>query len=489
MPTFQPPHGAPTGVGVPSEFPALHPAGLSPAVLDLLPVGLCRWDLGHPVALDISADLLYAELRERGRIGYLNQAHARLLGADTPAEYTGVRLAELAAHAGGLELEEVRRFVECEFRLQDVLLRLAGRDRNIRVVQGSWLGVVEGERLTAIWTILQEAASAPPGGDQGPSEQSEPILGRSPGIAAVLEKVRQVAGTDTTVLIRGETGTGKELIANAIHAGSARRSRPLVAVNCGAIASGLVESELFGHEKGAFTGALTRKIGRFEQADGGTLFLDEIGDLAPDLQVKLLRVLQEGELNRVGGTQPIRVDVRVIAATHRDLPAMVQRGDFRQDLYYRLNVFPILVPPLRDRREDIPLLAEHLTARYAARMGKRIDTIPQALLDRLAVHPWPGNIRELANLLERAVIVTPGRSLQLPEWATGQHTPVAATPSGPNPRALLDVEREHILRTLERTGWKVSGPGGAAEALGLKPTTLEARMKKLGVVRPRGSAG
>ncbi|HXI21710.1 MAG TPA: sigma-54 dependent transcriptional regulator, partial [Gemmatimonadales bacterium] len=316
---------------------------------------------------------------------------------------------------------------------------------------------------------------------------TEPILGKSPGIVAVLEKIHQVAGTDATVLIRGETGTGKELIARAIHAASSRRGRPLVAVNCGAIASGLVESELFGHERGAFTGALARKIGRFEQADGGTLFLDEIGDLAPELQVKLLRVLQEGELTRVGGTQPIRVDVRVIAATHRDLPGMVQQGGFRQDLYYRLNVFPILVPPLRDRREDIPLLAEHLTARYAARMGKRIDTIPQALLDRLVAYPWPGNIRELANLLERAVIVTPGRTLQLPEWATGQHAPIAAAPRAVDPRALLEVERDHILRTLERTGWKVSGAGGAAEALGLKPTTLEARMKKLGVVRPRRS--
>src|SRR5690606_13387847 len=299
-----------------------------------------------------------------------------------------------------------------------------------------------------------------------------------------LRKIAQVAATDSTVLIRGETGTGKELIARAIHERSGRRARPLVALNCGAIAPGLVESELFGHEKGAFTGAIARKIGRFEQADGGTLFLDEIGDLPPDLQVKLLRVLQEGEVVRVGAGQPVRVNVRVVAATHRDLAAMVQRGQFRQDLYYRLNVFPVAVPALRDRAEDIPDLVRHFTALYAARQGKRIETVPPALLERLSRFPWPGNIRELANVIERSVIVTTGPALQLAEWATGQTTPVAPAAAAVAPQAWMEVEREHIRRTLEAAGWKVSGAGGAAERLGLKPTTLEARMKKLGVTRP-----
>jgi transcriptional regulator with GAF, ATPase, and Fis domain len=261
-------------------------------------------------------------------------------------------------------------------------------------------------------------------------------------------------------------------------------------VNCGAIAPGLVESELFGHEKGAFTGALARKIGRFELADGGTLFLDEIGDLSPELQVKLLRVLQEGELSRVGGSEAIRVDVRIIAATHRDLSAMVQTGGFRQDLYYRLNVFPINVPPLRDRKDDIPLLVSHFAAHYAERLGKRVDTIPDPVMEQLSRFHWPGNIRELANVIERSVIVTSGSTLNLAEWATGAHVPVAlpmAPPSLPagGVTALMDLERQHILDTLERTRWKVSGPGGAAEILGLKPTTLEARMKKLGIVRQR----
>jgi transcriptional regulator with GAF, ATPase, and Fis domain len=295
----------------------------------------------------------------------------------------------------------------------------------------------------------------------------------------VLRQVEQVAPTDTTVLVTGETGTGKELIARAIHNLSARKHRPMVTVNCGAISAGLVESELFGHEKGAFTGAVSRKVGRFELASGGTIFLDEIGDLSLDLQVKLLRVLQEGEFQRVGGSATIKVDVRVIAATHKDLEAAVEDGRFRADLFYRLNVFPIRTPPLRERQEDIPALVRYFVMKYTAKTGKRIDTVPKSVLDRLGAYPWPGNVRELANVLERSVIVSRGNSLELGEWVAAM--PEARPPRDSGPR---DLSPDRIIEALERTGWRVSGPRGAAQALGLKPTTLEARMKRLGITRP-----
>ncbi len=310
----------------------------------------------------------------------------------------------------------------------------------------------------------------------------EDIVGRSPALRQMLEQAEKVAPGDTTVLVTGETGTGKELLARAIHNLSPRRERPLVVVNCGAISPGLVESELFGHEKGAFTGAVGRRIGRFEIADGGTLFLDEIGDLPLDLQVKLLRVLQEGELERVGGTRQIRVDVRVIAATHRDLEALVREGRFRADLFYRLHVFPIRTPPLRERPEDIPELVRYFVLKYAAKLGKRIESVPRELLDGLAAYSWPGNIRELANVIERSVILTRGTTLELDGLLPAQ-------PSLPSRQAtagqtLEELERLHIVEALDQTGWRVSGPKGAAVLLGLKPTTLEARMKKLGVRRP-----
>ena len=311
----------------------------------------------------------------------------------------------------------------------------------------------------------------------------EDLVGRSPALTAVLRKVEQVAPTDTSVLILGETGTGKELIARGIHRLSRRRERPLVTVNCGAIAPGLVESELFGHEKGAFTGAVSRKIGRFELADGGTIFLDEIGDLSVDLQVKLLRVLQEGEIERVGGSRTIKVDARVIAATHHDLRSAVQSGRFRADLFYRLNVFPMETPPLRDRKEDIPLLVRHFAMQYGVKLGKRIEAIPKRTLDALMAYNWPGNIRELRNVIERALIITQGTTLELRDWAAGEAAASEATF-----RSLDDVEREHIIAVLEQKGWRVSGPKGAASLLGLKPTTLEARMKKLGIERPRTGA-
>jgi transcriptional regulator with GAF, ATPase, and Fis domain len=298
----------------------------------------------------------------------------------------------------------------------------------------------------------------------------------------MLEQAEKVAPGDTTVLITGETGTGKELLARAIHNLSPRRDRPLVVVNCGAISPGLVESELFGHEKGAFTGAVGRRIGRFEIADGGTLFLDEIGDLPLDLQVKLLRVLQEGELERVGGARQIRVDVRVIAATHRDLEALVREGRFRADLFYRLHVFPIRTPALRERPEDIPDLVRYFVLKYAAKLGKRIESVPKQLLDGLAAYGWPGNVRELANVIERSVILSQGTTLELDGLLPAQPT-MTSVPAQAG-QTLEELERLHIVEALDQTGWRVSGPKGAAVLLGLKPTTLEARMKKLGVRRP-----
>ncbi len=308
----------------------------------------------------------------------------------------------------------------------------------------------------------------------------EDIIGRSAVLRRVLGQVEQVAPTDTTVLITGETGTGKELLARAIHQRSARRDHPLVTVNCGAIAPGLVESELFGHEKGAFTGALSRRLGRFEVADGGTLFLDEIGDLPLDLQVKLLRVLQEGEFERVGGGRPIQVNVRVLAATHRDLEGLVREGKLRADLFYRLNVFPIRSPALRERADDIPELVRYFVLKYAAKLGKRIDAVPREVLDRLAAYQWPGNIRELANIIERSVILSRGTTLELQEQMPG----TAAPATRPGDAVQADQERRRIADALEQTGWRVSGPRGAAVLLGLKPTTLEARMKRLGLKRP-----
>ena len=305
------------------------------------------------------------------------------------------------------------------------------------------------------------------------------VIGVSRSLKKILKTVESVASSDTTVLLLGETGTGKELVARAVHDLSARRRQALVKVNCAAIPAGLFESELFGHEKGAFTGALTRRIGRFELADSGTIFLDEIGDLSLDLQAKLLRVLQEGEFERVGGPT-VRADVRVIAATNRDLEKAMQDGRFRADLYYRLNVFPIRLPPLRERAEDVPILVKHFITKYGTRLGKRIETIPKTTMDALRAYPWPGNVRELENVIERAVILSPGSQLDLGEWLL---RPVVAR--GTRIPTLEELERDHIAAVLELTGWRVSGEKGAARLLGLKPTTLEARMKKLGMTRKR----
>jgi formate hydrogenlyase transcriptional activator len=308
------------------------------------------------------------------------------------------------------------------------------------------------------------------------------IVGESVALRRVLKGVETVAPTDSTVLIRGETGTGKELIARALHELSPRQGRTFVKLNCAAIPTGLLESELFGHEKGAFTGAISQKVGRFELAHQGTLFLDEVGDIPPELQPKLLRVLQEQEFERLGSTKTIKVDVRLVAATNRDLARMVADGTFRADLYYRLNVFPVVLPPLRERPEDIPRLVRHFTQRFARRMGRQIETVPSEVINALVRYPWPGNIRELQNVIERAVILSPGPSLQVPP---GDLQPAATQAAAPAPEAvtLADAEREHILEALSETGGVLGGPEGAAARLGMKRSTLYKKMKKLGISR------
>ena len=308
----------------------------------------------------------------------------------------------------------------------------------------------------------------------------EEIVGDSAVLKLILRQVETVAPTDSTVLIQGETGTGKELVARAIHNLSNRRERTFVKVNCAAIPTGLLESELFGHERGAFTGAIARKIGRFELAHGGTLFLDEVGDISLELQPKLLRVLQEQEFERLGSTRTIRVDVRVVAATNRDLARMVAEREFRSDLYYRLNVFPLLMPPLRDRHEDIPQLVRYLAQKYARRMNKRIESIPAETLDALTRYHWPGNVRELENLIERAVILSAGPALRVP--LAELKPPAEAATEGLV--TLEAAERQHILRALEETNWVLGGPRGAATRLGMKRTTLQSRMSKLKITRP-----
>ena len=324
----------------------------------------------------------------------------------------------------------------------------------------------------------------------------EEIVGESPVLKRALAQVELAAPAGTSVLLLGETGTGKELFARAIHNLSPRRDRTFIKINCAAIPSGLLESELFGHERGAFTGAISQKIGRFELADRGTLFLDEVGDLPLELQPKLLRVLQEQEFERLGGNRTQRVDVRVVAATNADLSKQVAERAFRSDLYYRLNVFPIQIPALRDRAEDIPLLVRYFVQKLSRRLNKAVEYIPADTMDALASYSWPGNIRELENLIERAVLLSPGKELRVPLSEIKSSSSVATEPSSSfasrtsstslasSISTLEDAERQHILRALKHTQWRVAGPKGAAVLLGMKRTTLQARIRKLGIRRP-----
>jgi len=312
------------------------------------------------------------------------------------------------------------------------------------------------------------------------------IIGNSAALESALDQVKQVAPADSTVLIEGETGTGKELIAHAIHIASQRFGRPLIKLNCAAIPLDLLESELFGHEKGAFTGAIAQKVGRFEMADKGTLFLDEVGDIPPALQPKLLRVLQEQEFERLGSGRTHKADVRLVAATNRDLGKMAARGQFRSDLYYRLNVFPILLPPLRGRREDIPALVTHFVKIFSRRVGKQVDSIPPETMAAFQSYSWPGNIRELQNLVERAVILSRDGVLRNPLHKKKPELMISSVPrtrTFQSSMTLDDTNRTVILGTLEQLGWVVGGPRGAAAKLGLKRTTLLARMRRLGISR------
>ena len=333
------------------------------------------------------------------------------------------------------------------------------------------------DRLSAENVYLQEEIKTTQGFDE--------IVGQSEPLRLTLSKIEHVARTDANVLLLGETGTGKELLARAIHDRGSRKNRPLVKVNCAALPASLIESELFGHVKGAFTGAISDKQGRFKLADGGTLFLDEIGELSLELQTKLLRVLQEGEFERIGSGETIRVDVRLIAATNRDLRRAVEQGLFRADLYYRLAVFPIEVPPLHLRRDDIPLLVWHFLGRKGAKLGKSIKTVPLQVMNTLVSYNWPGNIRELENVVERAMILSPGSTLELHESFANS---VRGAPSQAESWSLADFDRTHILEVLEECAWRIKGPGNAADRLGLKPSTLRYRMKKLGIER-KGQEG
>jgi formate hydrogenlyase transcriptional activator len=338
------------------------------------------------------------------------------------------------------------------------------------------------EKLEAENTYLQQEIKL--------NNNFEEIVSTSQAFRKVLEKVEQVANTSATVLILGESGTGKELIARAIHSVSTRCKRPLVKVNCAALPANLIESELFGHEKGAFTGAVAQKIGRFELANSGTLFLDEIGDLPIELQAKLLRALQEGEFERLGSTKTIKVDVRVIAATNRDLKTSVSEKEFRADLYYRLNVFPIHCPPLRERKEDIPYLVNHFCKKYGAKFSKKVKGISKSALETIMHYDWPGNVRELENIIERGVIVSNGNALESGEWLPSPSiTSIPSTKKNDakhqSAQSIQDVERQHIESVLIKTNWKIRGDNGAAKILNLNPTTLEARMKKLGISRQK----
>ena len=332
------------------------------------------------------------------------------------------------------------------------------------------------ERLQAENIYLQEEIRT--------EHNFEEIIGSSKALKKVLHQVEQVAETDATVLILGETGTGKELFTRAVHNLSPRKNRPLVKVNCASLPPTLIESELFGHEKGSFTGALSRKTGRFELAHEGTIFLDEIGDLPLELQAKLLRILQEGEFERLGNTNTLSVDVRVIAATNRDLEKEVSNGKFREDLFYRLNVFPLVIPPLRERKKDLPVLVQTFVSKFCKRLGKHIDIIPRDVMDRIEAYNWPGNVRELENIIERAVIVSSGNTLQINDSLVAKTTPDKNTTHA----TLQDAERDHIVNILKQTDWVISGHKGAAKILDMNPNTLRSRMQKLGIYRSTSSS-
>jgi formate hydrogenlyase transcriptional activator len=394
---------------------------------------------------------------------------AVFVGRATVGEFSEqeIRLLKTFADQAVIAIRNARLFQELENKNQQLEAKNAQLHAEIEAHQ----------RARAIVHYLEDEIRA--------GHDFREIVGRSPCFRALLDQVALVAPTDSTVLILGQTGTGKELIARAIHDRSARRDGPLVKVNCAALPRELVDSELFGHEKGAFTGATQQRRGRFELADGGTLFLDEIGELSLEAQAKLLRVLQEKEFERVGGTRTLRTDARLIAATNRDLEARVERGEFRSDLFYRLNVFPVVVPPLRERRPDIPTLIARFLEKSSRKLGKAFEGVAPEFIERAMAYEWPGNVRELENVIERAAILSRGPLLEPLGWSLARdhaESPVgAAAQAAPSTKTLLDMEREHIQHALEQSRWVVEGSHGAARTLGVKPSTLRGRMRKLGI--------
>jgi DNA-binding NtrC family response regulator len=413
-------------------------------------------------------DLVLLDVRMRGIDGY--ETCRRLKASEATRAIPVIVLTALTDTA-----EKVRAFhegavdyVTKPFQAEELLARVGTHIALRREIEAH-------RRSRATIDLLVEGSRA----------DRDELVGGSAALRRVREQIEQVAPADSTVLVEGETGTGKELVARAIHARSGRRERPLITLNCAALPRELVESELFGHEKGAFTGALQQRRGRFELADGGTLFLDEVGELPPDAQAKLLRVLQEREFERVGGARTLRVDVRIVAATNRDLRAEAGTGRFRADLYFRLAVFPIVLPPLRERRDDVPELLRHFVARTARRLGRTVEGVSPAFVERARAYDWPGNIRELENLVERALILWRGGALDGSDLfpALGGPLRLAASDSGSDGGNLEELERAHIRRVLEDLSWRIEGENGAARRLGLNPSTLRGRMRKLGIRR------
>ena len=453
--------------------------------------GIGRFEFDHSIPLDQSVDQRAEQIFESAYCAECNDAMAQMYGFAKGAEMVGRRAQEFAVRTDR-NMEMFREFLRSGYRVADSEVRNIDRHGNEKYFLVNMVGVVNRSALQRVWRVIHDITERKRA-ELDLRETNErlrqvisagnevEVVGDGPAIRKVLEGIEMVAPTDAAVLILGETGTGKELVARAVHRLSLRKHKPLVTVNCAALASGVNESELFGHERGAFTGAVSRRPGGFELADGGTIFLDEIGDLPAALQAKLLRVLQEGEFERVGGTQTLRVDVRVVAATNRNLEAAVEDGSFRSDLYYRLNVFPLKLPLLRERKEDIPLLVHRFLNDLSKRLGKPLSGVSESSMRQLMEYGWPGNVRELMHVIERAAILARGPVVQV-EDLVSPSTSRKKTPAGT--RTLEDVERTHIRAALEQASWVIEGSKGAAQVLGLHPNTLRYRLKKLGIQRP-----